>query len=150
MTPENDMKPDRIAGAGGAIRNTSGADTMVNYAQSNNMVVRGHTMVWYSQAGSLSGAQPVHAEHLHRQRLLTLGQQDRVLGRGQRVAGGQQHRPPPQPVAAHLDRDSNGDGDFFDAGDTDYIRDSFARAKQVVQQAGLPPSSASTTTTSRG
>ena len=36
-----------------------------------------------------------------------------------------------------LNRDANGDGDFFDAGDTDVIRDSFIRAKQVVQQNSL-------------
>src|SRR5690606_38182896 len=36
-----------------------------------------------------------------------------------------------------LSRDANGDGDYFDPGDTDYIRDSFAAAKQVVEQNNL-------------
>jgi endo-1,4-beta-xylanase len=45
LTPENDMKPDAIANANGTLRNTGNADTLVNFAQSNTMVVRGHTMV---------------------------------------------------------------------------------------------------------
>ncbi|MFY1694222.1 MULTISPECIES: endo-1,4-beta-xylanase [unclassified Solwaraspora] len=36
-----------------------------------------------------------------------------------------------------MNRDANGDGDFFDPGDTDVIRDSFIRARQVVQAGGL-------------
>src|SRR5512142_3029126 len=56
LTPENAMKPDSIAGSGGTVQNTGNADTLVNYAMNNNMIVRGHTMVWYSQAGALQGA----------------------------------------------------------------------------------------------
>ncbi|GAA0554451.1 endo-1,4-beta-xylanase [Paractinoplanes ferrugineus] len=137
LTPENDMKPDAIANANGTLRNTGNADTLVNFAQSNNMVVRGHTMVWYSQAGQLQGAS---------QSTLNTYIGNALTRWGSRIAywdvvnesladnnAGTRRGSWPHT----LDRDANGDGDYFDSGDTDYIRDSFTRAKQVVQQNGL-------------
>src|SRR5689334_13171977 len=137
LTPENDMKPDAIANNNGTLRNTGNADTLVNFAQSNNMVVRGHTMVWYSQAGSLQGASQSTLNTYIGNALTRWGNkiaywdvvneslEDNNTGRRR---GQWPHT---------LDRDANGDGDYFDSSDTDYIRDSFARAKQVVQQNGL-------------
>ena len=137
LTPENDMKPDRIATSNGGLQNTGGADTLVNHAQSNNMVVRGHTLVWHSQAGSLQGAS---------QATLNTFIGNAINRWGSRIAywdvvnealednnTGRRRSQWPHT----MNRDANGDGDFFDAGDTDVIRDSFIRAKQVVQAGGL-------------
>jgi endo-1,4-beta-xylanase len=137
LTPENDMKPDRIAGQGGSVQNTGSADQIVNFAQSNNMLVRGHTMVWYSQAGSLQGANQQTLNTYIRNVLLKWGNRTQYWdvvneALADNNAGTRRGQWPHS-----LDRDSNGDGDYFDAGDTDYIRDSFATARQVVDSNGL-------------
>jgi endo-1,4-beta-xylanase len=137
LTPENEMKPSTIAGNGGTVQNTGSADQLVNFAQSNNMIVRGHTMVWYSQAGSLSGANQQTLNTYIRNALLKWG--DRIAywdvvneSLDDNNTGMRRNQWPHT-----LDRDSNNDGDYFDAGDTDYIRDSFKAARDVVQQNGL-------------
>ena len=137
LTPENDMKPSTIATSTGALQNTGNADTLVNYAQTNSMLVRGHTMVWHSQAGSLQGAS---------QATLNTFIGNALTRWGNRIAywdvvneplqdGNTGNRRTEWPHS--LNRDANGDGDVFDAGDTDVIRESFRRAKQVVQQNSL-------------
>ncbi|MBN1172801.1 MAG: endo-1,4-beta-xylanase [Micromonosporaceae bacterium] len=137
LTPENDMKPETIAGAGGTIQNTGNADTLVNYAQTNSMVVRGHTMVWYSQAGQLQGASQSTLNTYIKNALLKWGNKisywDVVNESLDDNNTGQRRNQWPHT----LDRDANGDGDYFDASDTDYIRESFRQARQVVQQSGL-------------
>ncbi|GIE28662.1 beta-xylanase [Actinoplanes italicus] len=137
LTPENDMKPDSIATSSGGLRNTGNADTLVNYAQTNNMLVRGHTLVWHSQAGQLQGTS---------QATLNTFIGNAITRWGSRIAywdvvnealddnnNGRRRTQWPH----SLSRDANGDGDYVDAGDTDVIRDSFRRAKEVVQQNGL-------------
>jgi len=137
LTPENDMKPSTIATSSGALQNTGNADTLVNHAQTNNMVVRGHTMVWHSQAGSLQGASQATLNTFIGNALNRWG--NRIAywdvvneALADNNAGTRRTEWPHS-----LSRDANGDGDFFDAGDTDVIRDSFIRAKQVVQAGGL-------------
>ena len=137
LTPENDMKPDTIAGHGGTVQNTGSADTLVDYAQSNNMIVRGHTMVWYSQAGSLSGANQPTLNTYIKNVLLKWGNKiaywDVVNEALDDNNTGERRNQWPHT----LDKDANNDGDYFDSSDTDYIRDSFKQARQVVDSNGL-------------
>jgi endo-1,4-beta-xylanase len=137
LTPENDMKPDRIATSSGALQNTGNADTLVNYAQNNTMLVRGHTLVWHSQAGALQGANQATLNTFIGNALNRWGNRiaywDVVNEALEDNNTGRRRTQWPH----SLNRDANGDGDFFDAGDTDVIRDSFIRAKQVVQAGGL-------------
>jgi endo-1,4-beta-xylanase len=137
LTPENDMKPETIAGAGGTVQNTGNADTLVNYAVTNTMVVRGHTMVWYSQAGQLQGASQATLNTYIGNALRRWGNRiqywDVVNESLDDNNTGQRRNQWPHT----LDRDANGDGDYLDTADTDYIRESFRQARQVVQEAGL-------------
>lgn len=48
MTAENNMKPDALQREEGVFTFTE-ADKMVDYAKANNMVMRGHTLVWHAQ-----------------------------------------------------------------------------------------------------
>ncbi|GAB7045498.1 endo-1,4-beta-xylanase [Catenuloplanes indicus JCM 9534] len=137
LTPENDMKPSTIATSSGGLQNTGAADTLVNYAQTNNMLVRGHTLVWHSQAGALQGANQATLNTFIGNALTRWG--NRIAywdvvneALADNNAGTRRSEWPHT-----LNRDANGDGDLFDAGDTDVIRDSFVRAKQVVQANGL-------------
>ena len=137
LTPENEMKPSTIATSSGGLQNTGSADTLVNYAQTNNMLVRGHTMVWHSQAGSLQGASQATLNTFIGNALTRWGNKiaywDVV---NEAMADGNTGRRRTE-WPHSLSRDANGDGDYFDSGDTDVIRDSFVRAKQVVQANGL-------------
>jgi endo-1,4-beta-xylanase len=137
LTPENDMKPERIATSSGGLQNTGNADTLVNYAQNNTMLVRGHTLVWHSQAGALQGANQATLNTFIGNALNRWGNRiaywDVVNEALEDNNTGRRRTQWPH----SLNRDANGDGDFFDAGDTDVIRDSFIRAKQVVQAGGL-------------
>jgi endo-1,4-beta-xylanase len=48
VTAENDMKPGRTIDAPGQYTFEAG-DRIVNFAQRNDMLVRGHTLIWYNQ-----------------------------------------------------------------------------------------------------
>lgn len=51
VTAENDMKPQYLSTAKGVYSYTN-ADTLVNWAQENNIKVHGHTLVWHSQSAA--------------------------------------------------------------------------------------------------
>jgi endo-1,4-beta-xylanase len=137
LTPENEMKPATIAGGGGSVQNTGSADTLVNYAQSNQMLVRGHTMVWYSQAGSLQGANQSTLNTYIKNVLLKWRDKtaywDVVNESLDDNNTGKRRNQWPHT----LDKDSNNNGSYLDDTDTDYIRDSFKTAKQVVTSNNL-------------
>ena len=48
ITAENDMKPGPLQPTEGVF-NFTAADSLVTFARSNNMRVRGHTLIWHSQ-----------------------------------------------------------------------------------------------------
>lgn len=51
VTAENDMKPQYLSPAKG-VYNFANADTLVNWAITNGIMVHGHTLVWHSQSAA--------------------------------------------------------------------------------------------------
>ncbi len=51
LTPENDLKHDRLQPAQGVFMFTR-ADSLVDFAEAHGMLVRGHTLVWHRQLAS--------------------------------------------------------------------------------------------------
>ncbi|HEY8392883.1 MAG TPA: endo-1,4-beta-xylanase [Capillibacterium sp.] len=49
VTAENDMKPQSLSSAKGEY-NFTNADTIINWAEANNLKVHGHVLVWHSQS----------------------------------------------------------------------------------------------------
>lgn len=49
MTPENEMKPQYLSSAKG-VYNYRNADTLIEWAEANDINVHGHTLVWHSQS----------------------------------------------------------------------------------------------------
>jgi endo-1,4-beta-xylanase len=101
------------------------------------MIVRGHTMVWYSQAGSLQGANQSTLNTYIKNALLKWRDKTAYWdvvneALADNNAGTRRGQWPHT-----LDKDANNDGDYFDDGDTDYIRNSFKTARQVVKDNGL-------------
>lgn len=65
ITPENLMKPEYMQPTEGKFHFTE-ADTMVQFAESNNLKLVGHTLVWHQQSGNWLG-QNVSREEAIRQ-----------------------------------------------------------------------------------
>ena len=51
VTAENDMKPQYLSPAKGQY-NFTNADTLISWAEANNIKVHGHTLVWHSQSAA--------------------------------------------------------------------------------------------------
>lgn len=51
VTAENDMKPQYLSPAKG-MYNFTNADTLIGWAEANNIKVHGHTLVWHSQSAA--------------------------------------------------------------------------------------------------
>jgi endo-1,4-beta-xylanase len=71
IVAENEMKPDALQATRGQF-NFSRADEMVKFAKANNMKMRGHTLVWHSQA-------PGWLQNLKGQELMT-AMKDHITG----------------------------------------------------------------------
>lgn len=55
IAPANSMKMQTIGGCNGNY-NYSKADSILNFAKSNGLIMHGHTLVWYSQTSSCAGS----------------------------------------------------------------------------------------------